>query len=90
MRRRSHAGFTLFIVVIVLTLMGMFLAVLANTSKNYGGEFVEKLLTSNCRSLLQAVLPGPIKIMIKLPVPARDLCLNWTQAISAGEMPHAM
>ena len=52
MRRRSHAGFTLFFVVIFLTLLGMFLAVLGNTSTNYAGEFVEKLLRSHCRQLL--------------------------------------
>lgn len=52
MRRRSHAGFTLFIVVIFLTLLGVFLAVLSNTSKNFAGEVVEKLLRSNCRQLL--------------------------------------
>lgn len=52
MRRRSHAGFTLFFVVIFLTLLGTFLAVLGNASKNYGGEFAEKMLQSHCRQFL--------------------------------------
>lgn len=52
MRRRSQAGFALLFVVIFLALLGLFLAVLGNTSKNFAGESVEQLLRSNCRQLL--------------------------------------
>jgi len=52
MRDRKRKGFTLFFVVIFLTLMGLFLAVLGNTSSNYAGEALEKILRSNCRQLL--------------------------------------
>lgn len=52
MRHANRSGFTLFFVVIFLTLLGVFLAVLANTSRNYAGEAVNELLRSNCRQLL--------------------------------------
>lgn len=51
-RHRNQGGFALFFVVIFLSLMGIFLAVLSNTSRNYAGEVVEKLLRSNCRQFL--------------------------------------